>query len=150
MKYLIKREEIAKAINFGSTPVLHIDLETPKPGWDDLFVGDCVQVDPVGTYDRSKWIRCEIHKYGDEPYRYTLMPESICLDNSFGYRDVMEMLKWAQAPVMHPGEREIVIEDYPKDRTCRVHRMKVSDRCSDPFTFPTCYLEEVEDENHEQ
>ena len=71
------------------------------------------------------------------------MPESLFLDSSFGYGDVIEILEWAQAPVIHAGETVIVIEDFPKARTCRVHKMRVS-RLNGRFTYPTCYLEETE------
>ncbi len=145
MKYLTERSQIAKAMNFGKYPVVRINLETPKAGLDDCFLGDSVLVAQSHTEERADHIRCQIHKFGDEPYRYTLMPEAICLDASFGYHDVIEMLEWAQAPVIYAGEKVIVIEDYPQKKTCRVHLMKVSDKVK-KFVYPTAYLEECEEE----
>lgn len=142
-KYLTDRKEVAKAMNFGKYPVLHIDLETPKAGWDDNFVGDKVLVAMPGDTERSAFIRCEIHKFGDQPYVYSLMPECICIDDSFGYYDVMEMLAWAQAPVIRPGEEVIIIEDWPKAGRCCVHKMRVTN--ASEWVYPTCYLEEIEE-----
>ena len=141
--YLKSRRDIAEAINFGWYQVVKINRETPAPGWDDNFVGDKVLVAPEGEIDRSKFIRCQIHKFGDEPERYSLMPETIVLQDGFGYSDVIEMTEWAQAPVIRAGEIVVVIEDYPKAKTCAVHLMRVS-KLNGKFVFPTCYLEELE------
>ena len=139
-KYLTDRKEIAQAMNFGKYPVLRIDLETPKAGWDDMFEGDLVRVRSQ-KYDSE--IRARINKFSDEPMRYSIMPVAVCLSSNFGYSDVVEMLGYAQAPLIHAGETVVVIEDYPKARACRVHVMKVSERVGD-FVYPTCYLEEAE------
>ena len=142
-RYLTKRTEVAEAINFGRTPVLRIDLETPKAGWDDNFIGDRVLVSVNGSGNREDCIRCQLHKFGDEPNRYTLMPENMFITNSFGYADAAEMVAWAQAPTIKAGETVIVFEDYPKARECKVHVMRVSDNVG-KHVYPTCYLEEVE------
>lgn len=144
MKYLTERKQIAQAMNFGRYPVLRIDLETPQQGWDDCFAGDKVMVDAGSSEGRGDYVRCQLHKFGDEPKRYTVMPEPLFLDSSFGYTDVKEMLTWAQAPVIRPEETVIVIEDFPKKKICRVHKMKVS-KCNGKFVYPTCYLEEIEE-----
>ncbi len=140
-KYLTDRHEIARAMNFGEYPVVRINLETPQPGWDDAFVGDRVMV--YNGPERKDAIRCTIHKFSDEPNRYTLMPDTICLQQEFGYNDVSEMCSWAQAPMIYPGKELVVIEDYPNARRCKVHMMRVS-KCAGKFVYPTCYLEEVE------
>lgn len=144
MKYLTDRHDIAKAMNFGKYPVVRINLETPRAGWDDNYEGDKILVAVKGDSDRGDYIRCQLNKFGDEPNRYSLMPEAMCLDNGFGYSDVIEMLEWAQAPVIHPGEKVIVIEDYPAQRTCKVHVMQASKNAR-KFVYPTCYLEELEE-----
>lgn len=143
MKYLTDRQEIAEAMNFGKYPVLCVNLETPKAGWDDCYEGDKVLVAPSEYSRKDECIRCVINKFGDEPERYSLMPNPVFLQDSFGYSDVKEMLGWAQAPVIHPSEVVIVIEDHPQHRTCRVHKMQVS-KTVEKFVFPTCHLEEIE------
>jgi len=143
MKYINDRHEIAKAMNYGHYPVLHIDLETPMRGWDDAYEGDRVVVVPKNATCSEQHVRARINKFADEPDRYTVMPDPIFLDSSFGYSDVIEMMKWAQAPRIMEGQEVIVVEDWPKAGRCAVHKMRVS-KCARPFTFPTCYLEDID------
>lgn len=145
MKYLTDRQEIAQAMNFGKYPVVRINVETPKAGWDDVFEGDLVKVASPTRRDPNSYIRAKLAKYPDDGGRYAIMPDSVCLHSSFGYGDVIEMLGYAQAPMLHAGEMVVVIEDAPTQRLVKVRMMKVSDKVRD-FVFPTCYLEDVNDE----
>lgn len=142
MKYLIDRQEIAQAMNFGKYPVVRIDVETPKAGWDDVFEGDLVRVESPSKRHPGSYIRGRVMKYPEEENRYTIMPDTVCLHSDFGYGDVIEMLGYAQAPMLHAGETVVVIEDAPKYRYARVRMMKVSDTVRD-FVYPTCYLEDI-------
>ncbi len=144
-RFLTDRKEIAEAMNFGKHPVLRIDLETPKAGWDDMYVGDKVRIAPKKPRWEGHVIRGTIHKFSDEPERYSIMPSSVYLKDSFGYSDVIERLAWAQAPLIHAGETVVVIEDFPNDKSCTVHMMKVSDTIGE-HVFPTCYLEEIKED----
>lgn len=140
MKYLTDRHEIAKAMNFGKYPVLHINVETPEKGYEGFYVGDEVKVmTPTKRYP-------DLYATGQlylENGRYGVLTHGTMLKNSFDYHDVMEMLKFAQAPVLHAGEQVVVIENFPGRRRCRVHMMKVSD-CVDRFVNPCCTLEEID------
>ena len=142
MKYITDRQEIAYAMNFGRFPVLKINLETCKDGYDDYYEGDYVKVmTPRNGYP-------DMYSTGNlylSEGRFGVLTEGACLSGSFGYTDVMEMTKVAQAPVLHAGETVVLIEDFPKKRTCRVRMMKVSDRV-DPFVYPCATLEDVPDD----
>ena len=59
--------------------------------------------------------------------------------------DVVRMLGYAQAPMLHAGEDVVLIENAPKQRAARVRMMRVSDSVRD-FVFPTCRLEDWRDE----
>lgn len=141
-KYLTDRHEIAMAMNFGKHPVLRINMETPKAGYDTLYYGDQVEVmTPTHGYpdsrERGNLYYCE--------GRFSISSNAAFLDSSFGYRDVIESLEWAQAPKLHAGETVVVIEDWPIARRCAVHMMKLPDRIS-KFTTPCCTLEEIDKE----
>lgn len=146
MKLLTDRKEIAQAMNFGKYPVVRIDVETPKAGWDDVFEGDLVRVESQSKRYPGSYIRGRVMKYPEDGERYSIMPETVCLHNDFGYGDVIEMLGYAQAPMLHAGETVVVIEDAPKQRAVRVRMMRVSDSVRD-FVYPTCYLEYEKEEN---
>lgn len=144
MKYLTDRQEIAKAMNFGIFPVIRIDVETSKAGYDGVFEGDFVKVaTPSSRYPDSS-VRARVMKFKEDGDKYAIMPETVCIHDSFGYGDVLEMLKFAQAPMLHAGEEVVVIEDFPKQKMVRVRMMKVSDHVQS-FVYPTCYLEDIED-----
>lgn len=143
MKYLTDRQEIAQAMNFRKYPVLRIDVETPKTGWDDVYEGDFVRVEPTADGRPDRTIRARLEKYPEDGGKYSIMPAPVCLRSDFGYSSVIESLNYAQAPVIHAGETVVVIEDYPKQRICKVHMMRVSDRIRE-HVFPTCELIEIE------
>lgn len=140
MKYLTDRHEIAKAMNFGKYPVLHINVETPEKGYEGFYVGDEVKVmTPSKRYP-------DLYATGKlywENGRYGVLTHGTMLTSSFGYYDVMKRMKIAQAPVLHAGEQVVVIEDFPERKQCRVHMMKVSDHV-DGFVYPCCTLEEID------
>ena len=140
MKYLTGRHEIAMAMNFGKYPVLHINVETPEKGYEGFYVGDEVKVmTPSKRYP-------DLYATGKlywENGRYGVLTHGTMLTSSFGYHDVMERMKIAQAPVLHAGEQVVDIEDFPERKQCRVHMMKVSDHVNG-FVYPCCTLEEID------
>lgn len=145
MKYLTDRQEIAKAMNFGMFPVIRIDVETPKAGWDGIYEGDFVKVASPSQRYPDSFVRGRVMKYEEDGDKYAIMPETVCLHDSFGYEDVLEMLKFAQAPMLHAGDTVIVIEDLPKQKKAGVRMMKVSDHVQS-FVYPACYLEDVKED----
>lgn len=142
MKYLTDRQEIAQAMNFGKYPVIRIDVETPVR--DGALQGDVVKVAAPSARYPDNYICGRVMKYDDDD-RYVIMPDSVCLKADFGYSDVVRMLGYAQAPMLHAGEDVVLIEDAPKQRAARVRMMRVSDSVRD-FVFPTCRLEDWGDE----
>ena len=141
MRYLTDRHEIAMAMNFGKYPVLHIDRETPKKGYEDYFVGDQIKV--LAPTERYPDMYCTGKLYFSES-RYGIQTDGTFLSDSFGYYDVMKMAKNAQAPVIKAGQTVIVIEDYPIQKKCCIHMMKVSERV-DQFVYPCCTLKEIDE-----
>jgi hypothetical protein len=140
MKYLTDRQEIARAMNFGRYPVIRIDMENHIPGYDGLFKGDPVKVmTPTSRYP-------DLYETGTLMYydhAYYIRTDCACLSDDFGYQDVMDMLRIAQAPVIHAGDTVIIIEDHPKKRLCKVHMMKAGDRV-DVNVSPCCTFEEID------
>ena len=86
MKYLVDRHEIAMAMNFGKYPVLHINMETPKKGYEGFYVGDEVKVmTPSRRYP-------DLYATGQLYWlegRYGVLTHGVMLKNSFDYYDVM-------------------------------------------------------------
>lgn len=131
MKILTERKEIAKAINFGKYPVLVLDMDNHK-GYekynpDTKFCeGQRVRV----AWDRSDYEGMTSNgsiMMGDDGTIY-ISGRCAILQADFGYSDVMEDATWANAPVIHKGQRVVVIMDWSKEKRCMVRMMKVSDR----------------------
>lgn len=142
MKYLTDRQEIAQAMNFGKYPVIRIDVETPVRG--GVLQGDMVKVAAPNDRCPDNYICGHVMKFDDDD-RYVIMPENVCLKADFGYSDVVRMLGYAQAPMLHAGEEVVLIEDAPKQKAARVRMMRIPDSVRD-FVFPTCRLEDWGDE----
>ena len=144
MKYLTDRKEIAYAMNFGRYPVVRINLETCPSGYENYYKGDLVKV--MAPTKRHPDLYCTgrlyLERYGIGKEKIGVLTDSICLHDSFGYSDVMEMLEIAQAPVLHAGDIVVLIEEYPKTRMCKVRMMKASDHV-DPNVYPCITLMDV-------
>ena len=141
MLYLKDRQVIARAMNFGKYPVIRIDRETPKNGYDGFFEGDLVKVmTPSSRYQ-------DLYEVGNLYYcdgKYAISSHMVGLHADFGYSDVIEQLQIAQAPVVHDGDIVVVIEDYPKTRTCAVRIMQICHVTS--FTYPCASLKDVDED----
>ena len=130
MKYLTDRSQIAVAMNFGKYPVLYIDLDnkiydTPEHP-SDFCVGSKCKLDwehKDRAYEGMS-ARCTLC-YSEG--RYTLNQEGCCLHNCFGRSDVLEMVEWACVPMLRCGQTVIVVEDYTKQKMCKVRVMKVAE-----------------------
>lgn len=141
MKYITDRYEIAHAMNFGKYPVMRIDLETCKDGYDDYFEGDLVKVmAPTKSHPDMYCTGKLCYTEGE----FSVMTDTICLHSWFGYNDIIEMLSKAQAPVLHSGDTVVVIEDYPKQKKCNVRFMKVGERVN-AHVYPCVELKDVPD-----
>lgn len=107
MKTLTERKEIALAINFGKYPVIPIDVSNRD---EYGIVGPKVKIDFGGEY----MIRADIRVYNDEG-TVQIVQGPTCLTASFGYSDFMEILEYANAPVIKANQ-EIVIATYDSKR----------------------------------
>ena len=105
MKRLTERTEIAKAINFNKYPVIKIDIaDTDEYG----VKGTKVRIDN-GTFKTGEpyFIDAIIRAYNDEPFLH-VKSYGTCLKKEIGYRDYMEMVEYANAPIIKVNQ-EIVI-----------------------------------------
>ena len=130
MKYLTDRTEIGQAVNFGKYPVLFINRENrPYPDFGgDYSIGCKVRV----AYDNGMEgmaTRGNLF-FSDENGRDELAISSkgSMLKAGFGRSDVLDMVEWAQAPVVRKGQTVVVVEDWPSEGKCSVRLMKVPDR----------------------
>lgn len=100
------RQAVAKAINFGTYPVLTIDLaDRDEYG----LVGCKVRIDN-GTFRSGEryFVDATLRVYSDEKY-LTTSGRSTVLKAGYGYSDVKEMLEWAAAPVVKPDQEVLVV-----------------------------------------
>ena len=105
MKKLTERTEIAKAINFGEYPVIKIDVSNR----DEYGIkGTKIRIDN-GTFKSGNkyFVNAVIRAYDDEKCLTTSAYGSV-LKNAIGYSDYLEMVEYANAPVVKANQ-EIVI-----------------------------------------
>ncbi len=139
MRFLTDRKEIAKALNFGKYPVIMFDLDSPKRGWDDVYEGTPVRVD-MGTFsDGTRWLNDSIPTiYVDnnhEGIENTVMNRlksdihlpggGAMLSESFGANDVIDMAKFAMAPIVKGGDDVVVVYSWEGGSMAAVRMMKV-------------------------
>ena len=136
MKLVVDRKEIAQYLNFHRYPVLTIDWDSPKDVIDSTseYPGSIYW---VGSYLDLAWnnprypdmtthchLWCEVGR-GDGNLH--LGSSCTVLRNSFGYSDVMEMYERALTPVASPGDTVVVVENWSKQKKCRLRIMKISE-----------------------
>lgn len=138
MKRLTERTEIAKALNFGKYPVIKIDLADR----DEYGVkGTKVNIDFGGEY----FIHAKIRSFSDEKYLKTSAGGTM-LKASLGYNDYLEMIEYANAPVIKANQ-EIVIAliDSEKKEVYAPAIIKTGERidkfCMTPLELEKLYVE---------
>lgn len=97
MKILRDRQEMAMAMNFGKYPVVEIDLaDRDEYG----LVSKPVRIDN-GTFKDGLpyWIESEIRIFRDEK-KIVFRGFGSCLKSSFGYSDIANMVRNANAPLI--------------------------------------------------
>ena len=130
MKFLSDRREIALAMNFGKYPVITMDIQKPKRGWDaGVYEGCKVRVD-CGTFgdgmpfykECSPMIFVDNYNEGIEDTienrvfsKIELTCPGACLSNSFGASDVLEMAETANAPLLKSGQEVVVVYKAERD-----------------------------------
>lgn len=145
-KYITKRTEIAKAINFGKYPVLRLDV-TNKLGYDENDEHGFCEGDKVRVAFQTKNYG-ELYTHGNiyrEDGKIAISGNATCISSSFGYHDVIEMAEWANTPLIHAGQEVVVVLYNPEIKACIVQLMKVSDRI-DPHCMTVAVLEEIDEE----
>lgn len=138
MKVLKDRTEIATAINFKRYPVVTIDRsKTDEYG----IVGSPVNIDNGTFRDGNPYfIHATMRTYIDDGC-LTFSSYGSCLKDSFGYRDMMQILEYANAPVVKPGQEILVcIIDSEEGVAWPPVLLKTGDRVS-PFCITPLTLE---------
>lgn len=133
------RREVAMTLNFGTYPVLTIDIADR----DEYGLVGCKVRILDGT---SGYIRAQIRVFRDEQY-VTTHSNGCCLHADWGYSDVKEMLDWASAPEIECGQ-DVALVVYDSKRQCAydIYILKVGDHlsrhCMTPVSFEKLYLSE--------
>ena len=130
MKYLKDRQEIAKAINFGKYPVLTLNREN-RPFKNERPESDYA----IGCRVRVAWDHKDPRYAGMTTHgvlyierdKLKISGEGAFLSASFGYYDVMRMAAEANTPIVHKGQKVVVIEEWPSLKQCTVRIMQVAD-----------------------
>ena len=107
MRYLTDRTDIAKAINLDENlVVLEIDVANEIILGGDMVCGyrGCLAKKPRGQY----YVRGKIEYFKDTKF-LRFSENCVCLSNSFGYRDVKEMLEYRKAPMLTKGCRCLLV-----------------------------------------
>lgn len=138
MKHLTERTEIASAINFKRYPVIAIDIsQTDEYG----IAGSPVCIDN-GTFNDGNpyFIDATLRAYKDDGL-LTFVGRGSCIKSSFGYSDMEKMLKYANAPVVKPGQEILVCVIDSHNRLARPPvLLKTGDNVS-PFCITPLTLE---------
>ena len=111
MKQLTERTQIAKAINFGKYQVLTIDLAN-----EIVMCGEVIGY--RGCNVRVKW---QSRTTGETLYLHSTLDYYIeeqklvisnwdaCLKAGFGYSDLMEMVEFANAPILDTNQEVVLV-----------------------------------------
>lgn len=147
-RYITDRQKIAFLMNSGEFPVLSIDFENEMRGYSGCYTGCKVNVVPKSKRlaDSKCWTRGTLKFFGDCK-KFEIMPETVCLSDSFGYRDVMEMADFANAPLIEEGQKVVLLQVFPNSKYCMVSVMRVGHVAD--HVYPVCCLEELTDEEFE-
>lgn len=94
------RKEVAQLLNFNRYPVLTIDL-ADKIQWG--FKGCKVRI-PCGNY----FLHAELEWFENDK-KILITKEITIISNSFGYRDVLEMCEYANAPIIDAGQEIVLV-----------------------------------------
>lgn len=137
MKFLTDRTEIATAINFKRYPVVSIDrAKTDEYG----IIGAPVCIDNGFFSDGTPYfIDATLRAYKDDG-RLKFTSHGFGIKSDFGYSDMVKMLKYANAPVVKPGQEILVcVIDSKEGLAWPPVLLKTGDRvaqfCTTPLTL---------------
>ena len=120
MKEIIKREEIAKALNFGEYPVLKIDLDQ-KAFMDVLYKGSKARVDFGKFNDGSRYLAQGYVLYNKKDERIEIAAESVILTKDVSYEDWMEDIEYASSPILDDNQEVLIVMYSEKNRSVKVY-----------------------------
>lgn len=137
MKRLTERAEIASAINFKKYPVVTIDV-SKRDAYGIIGCPVCVD---AGFFRSGEpyYIKAMCRVYSDERV-LTFTSGCVGLSADFGYRDIEEMLEYANVPIIRAdAEVLVVIIDSEQRLACcpvivRTEK-RVNPHCSTPISF---------------
>lgn len=144
MKYLTERTEIAKAMNFGKYPVLYINMEDRPYEGSDYARGCRCRVAWDHPDPRYADLYCSGNLYHSDG-KLAISNDATCLSADFGRSDVIGMYQQANTPMIHKGDTVVVVQDWPKQRLCKVRMMKMPNRM-DRFCQVVATLEDIEED----
>ena len=106
MKTLNERTEIATAINFKKMPVIKFDLAKKD---EYGYSGTKVCIDN-GTYRDGNpyYIHATLRSYNDSNC-FEFTQHGCCLSNRFDYREIDEMLEYANAPIIKKDQDILIV-----------------------------------------
>lgn len=106
MKMLTDRKQIAKEINIKRTTTVRIDLAEA----DEYGIKSQKVLIENGTYSDGtpSYVHAQICAYSDMK-EFTFTGGSICLKSDFGYRDIEEMVEYANAPIVKPDSDVVIV-----------------------------------------
>lgn len=146
MKYITDRKEIAKFMNSGNYPVVQLEIGKCVDGYENLFHGSSVNVACTTKTHGVLNAHCELTFERTEenvfPNKIELTSGGCCLKSSFGYNDIMDMMKWANVPTLEAGQEVVVILNNSEYNACLVTLYKMSDRV-DLHCMVVATLEEI-------
>ena len=102
MKTLNNRQEITTAINFHKYPIVKIDLAEK----DSYGVkGTKVNID----FGKDYYLHATIRMYDDEPSKFYVKQNGSMVSATCGYSDYMEMVEFANAPIIKANQEILLI-----------------------------------------
>lgn len=137
MKEILKREEFAKAVNFGEHPVITIDLNQ-EAFLDTIYHGCKVRVDFGHFKTGERYLAQGEVLYNIKENKFEVAQYGICLAARFCYEDAMEDVEYGQAPIINDNDEVVIILHDSKERSVKAFlaTAKRGDRfCSTMMTF---------------
>lgn len=124
IKEITNRQEFGKLVNFGNRAVLALDLAKDKDEYG--YKGQKVRVPDMETEDGTMYCNCELRWYSDEK-KIELVQGGTFLTASFTYRDAMQDVEYANAPIVDAGDTIILVIHNSETKELRAYEVEVAD-----------------------
>lgn len=137
METITKREDYAKAVNFGNYAVLMVDLG--QEGFmDTIFHGSKVRVDfgtfRTGERHLGKGELC----YNKKENEFYISSECIILTKDLTYEDALEGAQYGNSPIINEGDKVVIVLHDSKNRVLKAFITTAKNKsayCSTMLTF---------------